>query len=221
MKNILVYVFLLLSTLTVSNATGWCDNGCAKEVKDYAQLSQEIYDNKLKVGNWNRIKDFNQEFSNLKFGLHLSVYKNNKTNKYVIALEGTGKTDIDDIITDAIQLINAVDTPRQYTLAREYVEQLIQDNSYYKNAIFTGHSLGGGIALYLAKSFRMKAYTFNPAGLSDDTISDANVFAYNKGLSTQKENVLNIISHLYHYTTHKTPKYGKPSKKIVQIVTTR
>ena len=32
MKNTLVYVFLLLSTLTTSYATGWCDDECVKEV---------------------------------------------------------------------------------------------------------------------------------------------------------------------------------------------
>jgi len=169
------------------------------------------------VNNWVRVENYNQEFCAIdrygtlatfrseeerktcdnptQYGLHLSVYKNNKTNQYMIVFEGTTSLlSISDVSTNIAQIMDSIDVPEQYTLARDEVERLIRENPSYANAILTGHSLGGGIAQYLAISLGMKAYTFNPAGLSDNTIDDANTFAYNKGLITEKKNVLNIIS---------------------------
>jgi len=217
MKKLLLGFALLILVTTSSYSTEWCDDECAYEVKDYALLSKEVYNYTRKIGAWKRVKDFHQKYEKecainvygssslsrndtchtgimIKFGLHLSVYKNNNTNQYVIAIEGTKPTDINDLITDASQLMESTDTPKQYTLARKYVKQLRYTDSKYKNATIVGHSLGGGIAQYLAVSFGMKAYTFNTAGLSSPTLDeDARVFHYDNGY-TKNENILNIIS---------------------------
>lgn len=40
-----------------------------------------------------------------------------------------------------------------------------------KNIVFVGHSQGGGEAAFCAAAYSKAAYTFNPAGISDDTLS--------------------------------------------------
>jgi len=213
MKKVWLYTSLLILTLTNAHSSEWCDTECAKKYGEYAELSKEVYAGSPIVNEWERIKDYSQEFCPtskygralgfgrirevcsdfVKIGLHLSVYQNTKTKKYVIVIEGTQPTDVDDLLTDIVQLTNVLDAPKQYKLAREYVEKLISDGVLDKEAIITGHSLGGGIAQYVAKSFGMDAYTFNPAGLSSSTLDDAEEFFLENGYNSDSF-IFHIIS---------------------------
>jgi hypothetical protein len=177
MKKILSLTFFILMLLTSLQAENWCDVDGAEENREYALLSKEVYNDKRVVEEWRRIKDYKKSFFGLyTHGLHLSVYKHSITDKIAIVIEGTDTTDIEDLLTNVVQLTNSRRVPREYRYARDYVKDLIEKNELYRDAVVTGHSLGGGIAQYVAWSFGMKAYAFNSAGLSDNTVEDAEEF---------------------------------------------
>jgi predicted esterase YcpF (UPF0227 family) len=174
-------------------AESWCDIECAEENHELALLSQEVYEDTKVVGVWKRIADYKKDTLGYTHGLHMSVYENSENNKVAIVVEGTDAKDMEDIITDVVQLTASPIVPREYTQAREFVEELREDNATLKTAILAGHSLGGGIAQYVGCSFGMEAHTFNPAGLSDATIEDAQEYFEENG-ETEPQEILNLIS---------------------------
>ena len=79
---------------------------------------------------------------------------------YCVAFAGT--EDLKDAVTDAAQIVTLF-TPRQYDLALEWAEQVL---GWAKTAlVFSGHSLGGGLATYCSVKTGNRAYTVNPAPL--------------------------------------------------------
>ena len=97
---------------------------------------------------------------------YAEVYKNGG-GKRVIVFEGTGS--LEDWIADFAHVRKM---PDQYKKGLEFTNKIIQTCGCNKNDIVvTGHSLGGGLAQYVAMSVEanVKAYTFNPAGLWDST----------------------------------------------------
>jgi len=188
MKKIFSLVFLMLVLISSVQAKDWCVSACAEESREYALLSKEIYNDKKSVEEWTRIKDYKKEFLGLyTYGLHLSVYKHASTEKIAIVIEGTGSSDIEDLLTDVIQVSNSLIVPKEYTYARDYVKELIVSDELYRDAIIMGHSLGGGIAQYVAWSFGMEAYAFNSVGLSDNTVEDAEEFFDLEGYGDRRE----------------------------------
>jgi len=196
-KNLLVWFIglVLLVPYYLQADDIWCDFECAQTNEQYALLSQKIYDNATTVDDWQRIIDYKKNILGLyTHGLHLSVYQNTKDQRIAIVIEGTSATDIEDIITDVVQLTSSPITPKEYTEAREFVQDLRDANSTFENAIITGHSLGGGIAQFIGYSFGMETHTFNPAGLSDTTIDNAKKY-YEEHNYTDTKKITNLISH--------------------------
>jgi hypothetical protein len=194
MKKIFSITFFILMLLTSVQAENWCDVECAEENREYALLSKEIYNDKQVVEEWIRIKDYKKSFLGVyTHGLHLSVYKHTITDKIAIVIEGTDSTDIEDLLTDVVQLVNNTIVPREYTYARDYVTDLIEEDELYRDAVVVGHSLGGGIAQYVAWSLGMESYVFNSAGLSDNTVEDAEEFfvSYSDG---DRRDIKHLIS---------------------------
>ncbi len=101
-------------------------------------------------------------------GFRAAIYQNQQ-GQYVVAYAGTNPKELGDLKADATQAFG-MDT-KQYNqaiaLAKE-AEVAFGDG----NVVFTGHSLGGGLASAAALATDASAVTFNAAGLSNETLRD-------------------------------------------------
>jgi hypothetical protein len=107
-------------------------------------------------------------------GADAGVYSNGK-GQYVVAFAGTLPTVADltadpDVKTDVEQ--GAGVSTAQYDQAVLLAKQA-QGVAGQGNVAFTGHSLGGGLAVTAALATGEAAVTFNASGPSNDTIRDA------------------------------------------------
>src|SRR5690606_8159536 len=84
----------------------------------------------------------------------------------VVAFAGTNPTQIPDWLANFGQGLGL--ETQQYEQARELGQ--LMDAAFGDNVIFTGHSLGGGLASLAALETGNAAVTFNAAGLHDTTI---------------------------------------------------
>jgi hypothetical protein len=138
-----------------------------------AKLSQAVYPGNPVPDGWRKVdpaelglnpSDFHQDGSNFTAALYQCEIDPEK-GKYVLAFKGTDPTNLEDWNNNLAQIANG-------------------DSEYYKKAIrlahdakgstgdleITGHSLGGGLASAAAIVNDIPATTFNPAGLSRDTL---------------------------------------------------
>jgi hypothetical protein len=100
-------------------------------------------------------------------GFRAAVYV--KDGRYVVAFAGTDPTQPGDIATDVGQAVGLGTS--QYVKAQALGRQI--SGRLGGNVVFTGHSLGGGLAAHAALSTGGTAVTFNAAGLSDNSIRSA------------------------------------------------
>jgi len=174
-----------------------CDVACMQFAYPYALLSQDVYeDNRTfdKQG-WIRgtseiIFDFPDD--DLTFfmdswvikdddGLHMALYMNRDERAVALAVRGTEFNSLSDILTDLQQVFGAI--PEQYEnalTATQTVLPYIQQMGY--RFFVVGHSLGGGIAQYVANSLNLPAMTFNTAPISKDVEQDSFVRKYPNGI---------------------------------------
>lgn len=84
--------------------------------------------------------------------------------------------------------------PRQYQQAYEYIAKHIWN--YNKPVVFAGHSLGGGLAVYLASCFNSQCVVYNPCGNAHllSKSKRENVKAVN--IVTSRDILNNITSHI-------------------------
>lgn len=109
-------------------------------------------------------------------GFHARAYKNEKANTVAIVFEGTDPATLRDWEANAKQTGRI---PAQYHKAVEYAAKVMKDNPGSK-VVFTGHSLGGGLATYayyktVTEPASATLTTFNAAGLFTKTYEDAKV----------------------------------------------
>ena len=109
-------------------------------------------------------------------GFHAVAFINPE-DEVAVVYEGTSsRTDWKDWATNIAQA-NPYWTPSQYSAAIDFAtaaEKLYCSGTVDCNSriIYTGHSLGGGLAQYAAIKLGRRAYTFNAAGLWDSTAGD-------------------------------------------------
>ena len=85
----------------------------------------------------------------------------------VVAFRGTLPNSLSDWTSDIEQFTGQLSD--HYYWSTIIMRQIIKDNPGSKFVI-TGHSLGGGLALFVALDCHLRAFVFNPAGLSGETI---------------------------------------------------
>jgi hypothetical protein len=163
----------------------------SEEVLPYVKLSQAVYEDTQQVDGFTRFADDNVTnpatsfIDRFKFAksesesFHGSAYISGN-GKIVIAFKGTDNWG--DVLTDIRQL-KAV--PIQYTQALMFVKRVLAMGGVSpENIVVTGHSLGGGMAQYVASAFGLKAVTFNPAPLSAATIKSASELKNGRGVAS-------------------------------------
>lgn len=101
-------------------------------------------------------------------GFRAAIYQNPQ-GQYVVAYAGTDPSEIPDLKADASQAfgLGAKQYNQAISLAKK-AEVAFGDG----NVVFTGHSLGGGLASAAALATDASAVTFNSAGLSNETLRD-------------------------------------------------
>lgn len=99
-------------------------------------------------------------------GFRAAIYQNPQ-GQYVVAYAGTNPSEMADIRADASQAfgLNTKQYNQAVSLAKK-AEVAFGDG----NVVFTGHSLGGGLASAAALATGASAVTFNSAGLSNETL---------------------------------------------------
>jgi hypothetical protein len=148
-----------------------------------AELSSDVYDNSGAPAGWERI----ESHSHIS-GFYAAVYRSTiDPPQTVLVFRGTEILSIRDWLQDLAQVDG--EFPIQYNqaarLAREVVER-------YPDAVITGHSLGGGLAALASAVTKMKAITWNAAGVNERT-------ATQNGANIKDKDVINNIEafHLY------------------------
>lgn len=185
MKKIILLLFIFTSnpilaenlTRTVPFDAKDCNSTCRAEIYDYAKISQGVY-KKIDLIEWNGWQRVFVD-ENVKTGYRAAAYKNEAKRKLVIAFSGTD--DLADRVTDLDQFLGTI--PEQYEQGINTVQQLLalvsngvvvpeigQLLSF--DVVLTGHSLGGGIAQFVADIFQQKAVGFNTAPLSSGVLKN-------------------------------------------------
>ena len=178
------------------------DPKICSEAKQFAELSEFIYQcDKPKCTNtpkspWVIIDESRAEFTftqdkinitiNDPIGFHAIAVRNTETGQIAIIYEGTNAASINDWISDFGHVITV---PPQYSSAQEFAGKVFKDTCHsdincINKIIVGGHSLGGGLAHYVALDHGLKAYIFNPAGLWGPTAKNIDTSMAAKSDST-------------------------------------
>jgi Lipase (class 3) len=143
---------------------------------DLAEIANAVYlEGAPKVNErWRRLSDKELQrtirpelLGNSESLYRAGVYTNDQGD-HVVAFRGsyTKKFGVSSYLAPNLGQAAGIDT-EQYQKASELAKAA--QNAYGGNVIFTGHSLGGGLAAAAAMRTGYTAVTFNPAGLSDPT----------------------------------------------------
>jgi hypothetical protein len=143
---------------------------------DLARISADVYEQTgeglngyrlLTDGELNALGINRSTLEDPETGFRAAVYE--KDGQYVVAFAGTDPTQLGDLGADIEQGLGF--SSPQYEMARSLGVRLTERLG--DDVVFTGHSLGGGLASFAALATGGTAVTFNAAGLHDETIRSA------------------------------------------------
>lgn len=157
-------------------------SGCAYNVDD--KESPKYKENKEIPNEWTEIKNLEKEFGlsesmiKPKNGFKARLFK--KDNTYILAFAGTEKS-FEDVFTDIRQAFGVDDKEDGQFANAVHLSSFIntkakEDN---KKLIITGHSLGGALATVAGAKTGATTYTFNAAGVHEQTFKDHNISTEN------------------------------------------
>lgn len=112
-------------------------------------------------------------------GLNASIFYNEKSDVYALAFAGTDPSTYGNLKANFLQNFGFSST--QYKQALR-VAGVFATNLGGSTGVFTGHSLGGGLASAAAITYGMRGYTFNAAGLHRNTVGGRIDYNAAKGL---------------------------------------
>lgn len=145
---------------------------------DCANIAKDVYDQgeTRLTGGWRRSSEFadimlksvTKEQNGLVSHLYSRINKKGE-KEYIYAIAGTDLTCMQDIKNNFEQLYTKAE---QYTASLEIAQKLKQRIGDSATLLFTGHSLGGGIATNNALQTGLHAIVFNPSGLSRTTLNE-------------------------------------------------
>lgn len=185
---ILPQIEIVLDALALSNCAYNVDNEDSPRYKDNAEIPN----------GWTEIKDLEKEFGdeiaavliNNQNGFKAKLFKNGDI--YILAFAGTelqddeGNFNQKDVVTDGKQAFGLDDKEDgQYanavSLSNTICSKIEEDNEKGENKklIIIGHSLGGGLATIGGAATGADTYTFNAAGVHNQTFQDQEVNAEN------------------------------------------
>ena len=159
-------------------------NHQSAEMLDMAKMADYVYRDggKLPAGwnesNNNPAQKLLEEFNNIGFvndGFYAEIYEKkckNGITEYVLAFRGSENPlkDPRDWITNASQAMGSDIFRTQYKKANDLITAL--NTCKNCSVSITGHSLGGGLASAAGLNAQVPTYTFNAAGVHENTIKD-------------------------------------------------
>jgi len=182
-----VLLMLLTGSLT-AQATSQIPDSMFPVIEDAGRMSIAIYGDRLDLletlskEGWNLVSPGGVEFPTgvrvtatgiieLPSGLHVGIWERTLPNgkrERVIAFRGTKELIGRDGAADVRQFFSGPEQTPQYQDALDFVRQLVakKDKDPNLSIMFTGHSLGGGIAQFLSLEFGVKTVVFNAAPLN-------------------------------------------------------
>jgi len=150
------YKYAYLANLAYQDFPHCCDNkGGCKEGSCCDETG------KWETGKWCTKEVYKDPLS----GLEYYVFVNSSTEEAVLSIRGTVPSDLRDWESNLKNMFSG-GIPWQYQEALITTAAL---KNRYPGLVVTGHSLGGGLAAYIAMVYNLKAYTFNPAGIGYKT----------------------------------------------------
>lgn len=120
-------------------------------------------------------------------GFQAAVYRSEKDDRLVVCFAGTFEPSLTDWYTNFKQAQGKI--PEQYKQAAkltQWARSLAREEG--RQVHLTGHSLGGGLATYVALKNRLPAYCYNPADLGAGTRRDVGI----EGRRAAQELVINF-----------------------------
>ncbi|OED36207.1 hypothetical protein AB833_28205 [Chromatiales bacterium (ex Bugula neritina AB1)] len=148
-------------------------------VVDLAKLSDGVYTDQPKIGQWLRV---GIPFQVKGSGFKSALYQHMESNEYVLAIAGTELSDSDDLKSDVQIAMGNV--PNQHRVARSAYHSVGAVVGDFASVYVTGHSLGGGLASMLGKEHGEPCVTFNAPGMAR---SFAKLEALEPGVSAVKD----------------------------------
>jgi hypothetical protein len=110
-------------------------------------------------------KDFDKEDSS---GFYAALYHDKAEGSYTLAFRGTELTDLGDLGTDYANARGYV--TEQYEQAADLANKVNTSSKFNVDLSFTGHSLGGGLAIMAAAATGLSANTFNSASVNEKVV---------------------------------------------------
>ncbi|CDG20634.1 FliA regulated lipase [Xenorhabdus poinarii G6] len=174
---------LLLNNLTTCTtaAPGLAANDIAgknAQLIDYALtlVTRDVYrERSLGIGEYERLSDEDlsrvgidpKTLNDYSTGFQAGVYQNK--GLYIVSF--TGSNELKDFMVSIRQWFGY--NEKQYEQAIELADKAL--NVFGENIIFTGHSLGGGLATVAALTTGKPAIIYNSAGVSNSTLENMGV----------------------------------------------